>query len=96
MKNVALKHHIYSFNSENLDFRMKQRNFRDVEYLKKSQKDISEKINGALDNISKQRSTERPISAPSKGSFIMKAAAQAGFQVTEMWIALSTNQIEAL
>ena len=59
---------------------MKQRNFRDVEYLKKSQKDISDKINGALDEVlSKQKSSIRPISAPSKGSFIMKAAAQARF-----------------
>ena len=59
---------------------MKQRNFRDVEYLKKSQKDISDKINGALDEVlANQKSSTRPISAPSKGSFIMKAAAQARF-----------------
>ena len=59
---------------------MKQRNFRDVEYLKKSQQDISEKINGALDEVlAKQKTSTRPISAPSKGSFIMKAAAQARF-----------------
>ena len=64
-----------------LFFRMKQRNFRDVEYLKKTQKDISEKINGALDGLSKQKSSTRPISAPSKGSFIMKASAQARFMI---------------
>ena len=60
---------------------MKQRNFRDVEYLKKTQKDISDKINGALDVLSKQKSSTRPISAPSKGSFIMKASAQARFMI---------------
>ena len=70
---------------------MKQRNFRDVEYLKKSQKDISDKINGALDSLEKQRSTGRPISAPSKGSFIMKAASQARFQIDSCLLAASKD-----
>ena len=81
MKNVTSNHHFYSSKPES-HFRMKQRNFRDVEYLKKSQKDISDKINGALDEVlAKQKSSTRPISAPSKGSFIMKAAAQARFSI---------------
>ena len=76
----------------NLIFRMKQRNFRDVEYLKKSQKDISDKINGALDEVlTKQKSSTRPISAPSKGSFIMKAAAQARFPIFICWTTLGQS-----
>ena len=73
---------------------MKQRNFRDVEYLKKSQKDISDKINGALDVLSKQKSSARPISAPSKGSFIMKAATQARFSIFICWTTVPANQID--